>query len=96
MSTIVITPQGIAMDEFRQFFQVPITRCFMSPDGTKMRYTIMSDRLAAECLLMARRIISSNRLPLVADIDEWTFSGVLFDRCLMITFAPYLGELPCY
>lgn len=96
MSTEAIAPQDIAMSEFRQFFQVPLSRCTVSEDGTKMRYTIMSDRLAAECWLMAQRIIHSNNLPLIAEIDEWVMAGILFDRCLMISFAPQLEPLPCY
>ena len=81
-----LTPQDTAMADFRLFFQPALIRCNISDDGKIMKFRLSGDRLDAELLGQARRIIRENGLPLEAKIEEWKAAGVIFDRWLTIVF----------
>lgn len=91
-----ILPQDEALDNFRSLFPVVCEKVTVSDDGMTMKYRVMSDRLAAEWILLANRLIKENRLPLFCEIDEFKFGSILFDRWLTIQFVGVLTELPCY
>ena len=91
-----LPPQDQALDDFRKLFPMPSQKVLVNELGTVMKFRVLSDRLAAEWLLMASRIIRENRLPLQAEIDEWTAGPVIFDRWLVIEFIPSLIENICY
>lgn len=91
-----LPPQDQALDDFRKLFPMPSQKVLVSPSGTVMKFRVLSDRLAAEWLLMASRIIRENRLPLQADTEEWKAGLVVFDRWLVIEFVGSLTPLLCY
>lgn len=84
------------MDRFRSAFDLPLCRCHTAKNGKIMRARLSSDRTATIYWLKAQTVIAQLKLPLTAEIKEWTVSGVVFDRWLEIEFVPQLSELPCY
>jgi len=91
-----ILPQDDALDQFRGLFPMPCQKVLVSPNGMVMKFRVHSDRLAAEWLLMALRIIRENNLPLQADTEEWNAGPVVFDRWLVVEFVGIKSILPCY
>ena len=94
----------IALEAFRGLFRAPITKITVSPNGRAMRIgQNLPDRMAAQLWLEAIRVISANRLPLVAEVKEWEAGEVIFDRFLLIEFSEvesrmqrHLNDSTCY
>lgn len=88
--------QDEVLDNFRKLFPMPCPKVLVSPNGMVMKFRVGSDRMTAEWLLMASRIIRENQLPLQADTEEWSAGGIVFDRWLVIEFVGTKTPLPCY
>ena len=80
------------LESFRKLF--PSTR--LMQDDTELRYRFRRLKYAQDCEGIARQIILTNRLPLVADLEIWESRGFVHEISLVVKMAPQLEELPCY
>lgn len=91
-----ITAQEEALSNFTNLFNLPLLATHVKEDGSVLRIRVNLDTVAARYLLHANYIISANKLPLTADIEEWKVKGVIFGRWLQIKFDQTKLLASCY
>lgn len=81
-----LPPQDQAMDSFRMLF--PLLGAHVGTAGNVMKYRLTGTTLMDNYLQMARLIIVTHQLPLVATNDRFGIGGVIFEDQLVITYVP--------
>lgn len=81
-----LPPQDQAMDSFRILF--PLLGAHVEPRGRVMKYRLTGTTLMDNYLQMARLIIVTHQLPLVATNDRFAVGDVVFEDQPVITYAP--------